>query len=191
MVLAVSEPASERTTLHRYAHRAAYDRPTIDAILDQGIVCHVGLQTDKGFPVVIPLAYGRRRGRRVSARLGGQPPLSRRSHALGGDLHDRHLGRRPGGGPFHVQHRHQLPSVMVIGQATEVNDLDEKRLGLEVVGRAHHSRAEAATPGHPPRKELRSTMLLRLPLTESSAKIRTGWPADEDEDYDLLRSGPA
>src|ERR1700684_3492561 len=56
---AVSDPASERTTLHRYAHRAAYDRPTIDSILDQGIVCHVGLQTDRGFPVVIPLAYGR------------------------------------------------------------------------------------------------------------------------------------
>src|ERR1700742_4823338 len=56
---AVSEPASERTTLHRYAHRAAYDRETIDAILDEGLVCHVGLQTDRGFPVVIPLAYGR------------------------------------------------------------------------------------------------------------------------------------
>jgi nitroimidazol reductase NimA-like FMN-containing flavoprotein (pyridoxamine 5'-phosphate oxidase superfamily) len=55
----VSEPASERTTLHRYAHRAAYDRPAVDGILDQGIVCHVGLQTDRGFPVVIPLAYGR------------------------------------------------------------------------------------------------------------------------------------
>src|ERR1700679_2311468 len=58
-VLAVSDVVSERTTVHRYAHRAAYDRPTIDSILDEGIVCHVGLQTDKGFPVVIPLAYGR------------------------------------------------------------------------------------------------------------------------------------
>ena len=55
----MSEVVSERTTVHRYAHRAAYDRPTIDSILDEGIVCHVGLQTDKGFPVVIPLAYGR------------------------------------------------------------------------------------------------------------------------------------
>ncbi len=43
----MSEPASERTTLHRYAHRAAYDRETIDAILDEGLVCHVGLQTDR------------------------------------------------------------------------------------------------------------------------------------------------
>jgi len=49
---AVSEPASERSTLHRYAHRAAYDRETIDAILDEGFVCHVGLCTDLGFPVV-------------------------------------------------------------------------------------------------------------------------------------------
>ena len=54
----LSQPASERTTLHRYAHRAAYDRETIDAILDEGIVCHVGLRTDQGFPVVIPLPTG-------------------------------------------------------------------------------------------------------------------------------------
>src|SRR5579872_1260037 len=50
---------SERTTLHRYAHRGVYDRASVDAILDQGIVCHVGLSTDGGFPVVVPLAYGR------------------------------------------------------------------------------------------------------------------------------------
>ena len=55
----MSAPVSERTTLHRYAHRADYSRETVDAILDEGIVCHVGLQTDRGYPVVIPLAYGR------------------------------------------------------------------------------------------------------------------------------------
>ena len=56
----MSEPISERTTLHRYAHRGFYDRPSIDAILDQGFVCHLGVQTDRGFPVVVPLADGRK-----------------------------------------------------------------------------------------------------------------------------------
>jgi len=57
--IAEGEPASDRATIHRYAHRAAYDRATIDAILDDGIVCHLGVLTAQGFPVVIPLAYGR------------------------------------------------------------------------------------------------------------------------------------
>jgi hypothetical protein len=75
-------------------------------------------------------------------------------------------------------------SVMVIGAATEVSDLDEKRRGLEslvehiIPGRSRHARP-------PSEKELRSTMLLRLPLTESSSKIRRGWPADEVADYEL------
>ena len=68
---------SERATVHRYAHRAAYDRATIDAILDEGFVCHVGLQTDKGFPVVIPLAYGRHGDVGLPARIGGQPAVPR------------------------------------------------------------------------------------------------------------------
>jgi hypothetical protein len=75
-------------------------------------------------------------------------------------------------------------SVVIIGEATEVRDLEEKRAGLEslvehiIPGRTLDARA-------PTEKELRSTMLLKLPLTESSAKIRTGWPSDETEDYDL------
>ena len=75
-------------------------------------------------------------------------------------------------------------SVMIIGQAVEVEDLEEKRLGLQslvehiIPGRSHDARP-------PTEKELRSTMLLRLPLTESSAKVRTGWPCDEEVDYDL------
>ena len=52
------DPVSDRTTLHRYAHRAGYDRPTIDAIHDQGIVSHAGLQTDDGFPVERGLRIG-------------------------------------------------------------------------------------------------------------------------------------
>jgi hypothetical protein len=75
-------------------------------------------------------------------------------------------------------------SVMIIGSATEVKDLDEKRIGLEsLVEHIIPGRSADARP--PTEKELKSTMLLRLPITESSAKVRTGWPADDDEDYDL------
>ena len=85
---------------------------------------------------------------------------------------------------FHLQHRYQLPLRRRHRDASEVKDLEEKRVGLEALvehiipGRTQHARP-------PTEKELRSTMLLKLPLTESSAKIRTGWPADEEEDYDL------
>ncbi len=75
-------------------------------------------------------------------------------------------------------------SVVVIGPASEVKDLEEKRIGLErMVDHIIPGRSGDARP--PTEKELRSTMLLRLPLSESSAKVRTGWPHDEEEDYDL------
>ncbi len=75
-------------------------------------------------------------------------------------------------------------SVVIIGQAVEVQDLAEKRRGLEsLVEHIIPGRSRDARP--PTEKELRSTMLLRLPLTESSAKVRTGWPADDEQDYDL------
>jgi nitroimidazol reductase NimA-like FMN-containing flavoprotein (pyridoxamine 5'-phosphate oxidase superfamily) len=180
----VSDPASERTTLHRYAHRAAYDRPTIDAILDEGIVCHVGLQTDKGFPVVIPLAYGRSQDDiylhgSAASRLfrGSRSPSVEICMTV--TLVDGLVVARS---TYNTDINYR--SVVIVGNAVEVSDLEEKRQGLELLvehilpGRSHDARP-------PTEKELRSTMLLRLPLTESSAKVRTGWPADDEEDYDL------
>jgi nitroimidazol reductase NimA-like FMN-containing flavoprotein (pyridoxamine 5'-phosphate oxidase superfamily) len=180
----VSDPASERTTLHRYAHRAAYDRPTIDAILDQGIVCHVGLQTDTGFPVVIPLAYGRvgdmvyLHGSAASRLFRGAKKQSVEICMTVTFVDGLVVARSTYNTDINYR------SVMVIGQATEITDLEEKRLGLEsLVEHIIPGRTRDARP--PTEKELRSTMLLRLPLTESSAKVRTGWPSDEEEDYDL------
>jgi hypothetical protein len=75
-------------------------------------------------------------------------------------------------------------SVVILGSATEVKDLDEKRRGLDIM--VDHIVPERSRDARPPtEKELRSTMLLRLPLDESSAKVRTGFPLDEEEDYDL------
>jgi len=180
----VSDPASERTTLHRYAHRAAYDRGTIDAILDEGLVCHVGLQTDRGFPVVIPLAYGRdgdivylhgsAASRLFRGARGPEIDICMTVTFIDGLVVARSTYNTD------INYR----SVVIIGQATEVKDLEEKRHGLELMvdqiipGRSRDARA-------PTEKELRSTMLLKLPLAESSAKVRSGWPLDEEEDYDL------
>jgi hypothetical protein len=180
----VSEPVSERTTLHRYAHRAAYDRPTVDAILDQGIVCHVGLQTDAGYPVVIPLAYGRV-GDEVYLHGSAASRLFRGARAPSMEICmtvtfvDGIVVARS---TYNTDINYR--SVMIIGRATEVKDLEEKRLGLEAMVE-HIIPGRSADARPPTEKELRSTMLLKLPLTESSAKVRTGWPSDEDDDYDL------
>src|ERR1700729_2839072 len=181
---AVSDPASERTTLHRYAHRAAYDRPTIDAILDQGIVCHVGVQTDRGFPVVIPLAYGRNQDV-VYLHGSAASRLFRTSRSPSVEicmtvtLVDGLVVARS---TYNTDINYR--SVVIIGHAEEVQDLEEKRRGLEsLVEHIIPGRSRDARP--PTEKELRSTMLLRLPLTESSSKIRRGWPSDDAEDYDL------
>ena len=180
----MSNPASARTTLHRYAHRAAYDRATIDAILDEGFVCHVGLTTADGFPVVIPLAYGRD-GDLVYLHGSAASRLFRGAHTPEVEICMTVTfvdGLVVARSTYNTDINYR--SVVVIGPASEVKDLDEKRAGLErMVDHIIPGRSRDARP--PTEKELRSTMLLRLPLTESSAKVRTGWPADDEEDYDL------
>ena len=180
----MSEPATERSTLHRYAHRAAYDRPTIDCILDEGIVCHVGLQTDKGFPVVLPLAYGRV-GDVVYLHGSAASRLFRGARATSVEICMTVTfvdGLVVARSTYNTDINYR--SVVIIGDASEVKDLDEKRIGLEALVE-HIIPGRTADARPPTEKELRSTMLLKLPLTESSAKIRTGWPSDEEEDYDL------
>ena len=180
----MTEAVSERTTLHRYAHRAAYDRATIDGILDEGIVCHVGLQTDKGFPVVIPLAYGRV-GDVVYLHGSVASRLFRGARATSVEICMTVTfvdGLVVARSTYNTDINYR--SVVIIGDASEVKDLEEKRIGLEALVE-HIIPGRTADARPPTEKELRSTMLLKLPLTESSAKIRTGWPSDEEEDYDL------
>jgi hypothetical protein len=180
----VSIPNSERTRLHRYAHRAAYDRETVDAILDEGFVCHVGLRTDRGFPVVIPLAYGRN-GDVVFLHGSAASRLFRGARATEVEICMTVTfvdGLVVARSTYNTDINYR--SVVIIGNATEVKDLNEKRAGLDrLVDHIIPGRSADARP--PTEKELRSTMLLKLPLAESSAKVRTGWPLDEEEDYDL------
>jgi nitroimidazol reductase NimA-like FMN-containing flavoprotein (pyridoxamine 5'-phosphate oxidase superfamily) len=180
----MSEPISDRTTLHRYAHRGLYDRPSINAILDQGIVCHVGVHTEQGFPVVIPLAYGRKDDTvflhgSAASRLFRNARKASVEVCMTVTFVDGLVVARS---TYNTDINYR--SVMIIGDASEVTDLDDKRAGLDVlVEHILPGRTRDARP--PTEKELRSTMLLALPITESSAKVRTGWPEDEPEDYDL------
>ena len=179
-----SNPASERMTLHRYAHRAAYDRDTIDDILDEGFVCHVGLVTASGFPVVIPLAYGRD-GDVVYLHGSAASRLFRGARTPEVEICMTVTfvdGLVVARSTYNTDINYR--SVVVIGPATEVKDFAEKNACLEMmVDHIIPGRSRDARP--PTERELRSTMLLRLPLSECSAKVRTGWPLDEAEDYDL------
>ncbi|HEX8804711.1 MAG TPA: pyridoxamine 5'-phosphate oxidase family protein, partial [Acidimicrobiales bacterium] len=173
---------SARTTVRRLPERAAYDRAAAHAVLDEGIVAHVGLATDDG-PVVIPMLYARD-GDRVL--LHGSP-ASRllRGGATGLELcvTVTHVdGIVLARSAFH--HSVNYRSVVVIGRARRIDDLDERRAALEVL-------VEAVVPGRtadarpPDERELRGTTVLALPLDECSVKVRTGGPKEEDSDMDL------
>jgi uncharacterized protein len=173
---------STRTTVRRLPERGQYDRSVVDAVLDEGFVAHVGLTTDDG-PIVIPMLYARD-GDRV---LVHGSPASRllRTGARGLDmcltvtLVDGLVLARSA---FH--HSVNYRSVVVMGRAERIDDLDERRAALDVL-------VEAFVPGRgvdarpPNERELRGTTVLALPLDEASAKVRTGGPKEEDDDMDL------
>ncbi len=170
--------------MHRYPHRATYDRAAIDAILDAGFCCHVGLQTAQGYPVVIPLAYGRR-GDTLYLHASAASRLFRGARAPAAEicatvtLVDGIVVARS---TYNTDLNYR--SVAIIGCPVEVTDLDEKRAGLaSLVDHIIPSRSLDARP--PTDSELKATMLLALPISEASAKVRTGWPDDETEDYAL------
>lgn len=173
---------SDRTAVRRIPERGSYDREVADAILDEGLVAHVGLATDRG-PVVIPMLYARD-GDRVL--LHGSP-ASRllRTAASGSEvcatvtLIDGMVLARSA---FH--HSMNYRSVVVFGTATRVDDLDERRAALDVLVEAM-VRGRTADVRPPSEKELRGTSVLALPLTEFSVKVRAAGVIDEPEDYDL------
>ncbi len=156
----------------------------IDAILDEGICCHVGLQTSGGYPVVIPLAYGRSgdtlylHGSAASRLFRGARPESVQI-CVTVTLVDGIVVARS---TYNTDLNYR--SVVIMGHAVEVTDLAEKRVGLDaLVEHILPGRTRDARP--PTEQELGATMLLALPISEASAKVRTGWPDDETEDYQL------
>ena len=177
-----TRPATGRVQVKRKPDRGRYDRATIDAILDEALICHVGFVVD-GQPYVIPTIHAR-----VDDRL-----------YLHGSTASRMLRTMRGGIPACVtativdglvlarsvfDHSVNYRSVVVLGTAQEVTDLGEKMEALHAVVDhvASHRWDEAR---HPTDDELRQTQVLRMELDEASAKVREGPPKDEPDDYSL------
>ncbi len=175
------EPTA-RTNVRRHRDRASYEREQIHAILDEGLICHVACSVD-GIPWMIPTAYGRDGDVLYLHGAAGNHLLKTASE--GGDIvvavsliDGMVLARST------FNHSFNYRSVVVFGPATEVTDPAEKAHGLEVIvermlpGRSHEARA-------PSESELRQTRVVRLSITEASAKVRTGPASDQPEDVDL------
>jgi nitroimidazol reductase NimA-like FMN-containing flavoprotein (pyridoxamine 5'-phosphate oxidase superfamily) len=171
---------TERTRLRRLPERAAYDRATVHAILDEGFICHVGFVVDEQ-PHVIPTGYVRV-GETIylhgssGSRLGLRPgmPICVTVTLLDGIV----LARSA----FH--HSFQYRSVVMLGRTRLVTDPAEKDTVLGAL--VEHFVPGRSTDVRPGRgRELAATAVLALPLEEVSAKVRTGDPKDEEEDYDL------
>src|SRR6266446_1364399 len=176
----MAEPSpTPRTRVRRLPQRAAYDEATIHAILDNGLVCHIGF-LHEGQPFVLPTTYARLgdglvlHGSAASRMLRGLRdgiPICVTVTLLDGLV----LARSA----FH--HSMNYRSVVILGVATEVTDDAERLHALEAI-------VEHVNPGRwaevrpPNERELKATMVLRLPIAEASAKVRTGPPLDDTED---------
>lgn len=173
---------TDRTRVRRVPARGEYERETIDGILDEALISHVGFVHD-GHPVVIPTLH---------ARLGDRLYLH-------GSAASRMLRTLERGAPVCVtatlvdglvlarsafHHSVNYRSVVVFGDVRAVEPEAERLRALELF-------TEKLVPGRwddvrpPTRQELKGTKVLSLPLNEASAKVRTGPPVDDEEDYEL------
>jgi nitroimidazol reductase NimA-like FMN-containing flavoprotein (pyridoxamine 5'-phosphate oxidase superfamily) len=171
-----------RTTVRRLRERAGYDRATIDAILDEGFVCHAACSVG-GTVWMIPTAYGRDGDRLL---LHGAAANHVLKAAAGGaeltvtvTLVDGLVLARS---TFH--HSINYRSVTMFGIATDITDPAEKEAALARIvehmlpGRSREARSPSPI-------ELTKTRVVSLAITEASAKLRTGDPKDDDEDLGL------
>ena len=171
-----------RTTLKRLPKRGAFDRESINQILDEGFICHVGFAVD-GQPFVIPTGYAR-----VDDKLlihGSQ--ASRMLRTLGQGIEvcvtvtliDGLVLARSA---FH--HSMNYRSVVVFGRAAVVDERAEKLTALRALSE-HMIPGRWADVREPNERELQQTTVLSLPLDEASAKVRTGPPLDDEQDYEM------
>jgi len=171
---------SARTRVVREPQRAMYDRETVYSILDEGFICHIGFVVD-GQPFVIPTAYGRKDGNlyvhgsaasRMLRNMKEGLPVCITVTLLDGLVLARSV----------FNHSMNYRSVVILGKATLVDDPEEKLAALRVLSQ-HILRGRWDDSRQPNEKELKATSVLRLPIEEFSAKIRTGPPVDDEEDY--------
>ncbi len=177
------EPASDRVRLRRKRERGSYDRARIDAILDEALIAHLGIADEDGQPFVIPTLHARHgdvvychgsvASRTLRALAGGAPAC------LTVSLLDGLVLARSA-----MHHSANYRSVMLIGKARLVEDADEKDTAMQAI-------VEHIVPGRwsevrwPTPNELKATAVLAIPIEQASAKVRTGPPLDDEEDYAL------
>jgi nitroimidazol reductase NimA-like FMN-containing flavoprotein (pyridoxamine 5'-phosphate oxidase superfamily) len=174
--------APSRTRVTREPHLGIYDRDTIYQILDEGFICHVCF-VEHGQPFGIPTSYGRvddqlyihgSSASRMLRTLGAAAPICVNVTLLDGLVLARSV----------FNHSMNYRSVVILGTAELVLDATEKLRALEAL-------SEHIVPGRwqqsrPPNdRELKATSVLRVALNECSAKVRTGPPIDDEEDYSL------
>ena len=168
---------SPRTRVRRLPKRGVYDRGQVEAVLDAGLVAHLGFEHD-GQPYVIPTLHARVRDHvyihgsaasRTLRELAAGIPACLTVTLVDGIVLARSV----------FEHSMNYRSVVVLGTAVAVTEPEEKLTALEAF-------TEKLLPGRwaearsPNRTELKATSVLRLPLGESSAKVRTGGPDDAD-----------
>lgn len=174
--------STDRSTVRRLPERGTHDLEIIHQILDEALICHVGFVAD-GQPFVIPT---------IHARVGETlyfhgSPASRMLRSLRNGIDTCVTVTLVDGlviarSAFH--HSLNYRSVVVLGKARAVTDDAEKKRALDAV-------VEHVVPGRttdargPNEQELRKTLVLALDLVEATAKIRTGPPVDDEEDYAL------
>jgi uncharacterized protein len=173
---------TQRSQVKRLPQRADYELQTVYNILDEGLICYVGFVVDNQ-PFVIPTAYGR-----INDKLYIHgSPASRMLRSLVGAIEvcvtvtllDGLVLARSA---FH--HSMNYRSVVIFGKAEIVGAESEKLEALQAF-------TEHVVPGRwdevrqPTRQELQGTLVLSLPITEASAKVRTGAPNDDEADYNL------
>ena len=173
---------TQRTTIHRMPTRATYDRVVVEAILDEGLYCHLGFTVD-GQPYVIPTIHARVDDRlyvhgssasRMLRSLKTGVPMCVTVTILDGLVFARSA--------FH--HSVNYRSVVIFGEPQLVETKEELYKVLELFtekicsGRWNDVRK-------PTDSEWKQTMVLAFDITEASAKVRTGPPKDDEEDYTL------
>ncbi len=182
VMASMNDPSTERTRVRRHPERGRYEREAVYEILDEALYCHLGFEAG-GHPYVIPTIHARvdeevyvhgASASRMLLRLGEGVPMCLTATLLDGLVLARSV----------FSHSMNYRSVIVLGVATEVTDPDQKLAALRAV-------VEHVVPGrwqearHPTAAELSGTRVLRIPLAEASAKVRSGPPKDPPEDLAL------
>jgi len=172
---------TSRTALHRHRERGRTDRDDLYAVLDAGLICHLGVIAD-GAPRVLPTGYGRLgdtlylHGSSANATFmagAGREVCVTVTH-LDGIVCARSV----------FNHSMNYRSAMIYGVTRLLTDPAERTEALRIITE-HLAPGQWSYVRQPTKKDLAATSVLELPLTEASVKIRDGGPHDEAEDYEL------